>query len=249
MAVTTRVPSTARGATAAQLGDELIRLRDVFKVYREGSIETIALRGIDLSVESGEFVAIMGRSGSGKTTLVNLVAAADRPTAGQVVVDGVALERADEHERERVRGRSIGIVFQIQNLVPFLTLEENVSLVGRLSDGHAPADGARSWLELVGLGERAAHRPDQLSGGEQQRAALACVLAARPPILLADEITGELDSRSAAQVIDLVREINSQLGVTVVMVTHDAGIAERANRVVHLADGRVIDERRGSLAK
>lgn len=234
--MTTAVPGAGKS-------DEVIRLRDVIKVYREADVETIALRGVDLSISRGQFVAIMGRSGSGKTTLLNLIAAADRPTAGQVTVDGIGLERAGEREREKVRGRSIGIVFQTQNLVPFLTLEENVRLVGRLADGHDSAQSARDLLMRVGLGERCDHRPDALSGGEQQRAALACVLAASPPILLADEITGELDSSSAAQLLDLVCEAHRERGMTVVLVTHDPGVASRAQRIVRFADGRVIDDR------
>ena len=230
--------------TAAAVGaEDAIRLRDVIKVYREGDVETIALRGIDLSIRRGEFVAVMGRSGSGKTTLLNLLAGADRPTAGQVSVDGIALERADERQREKLRSSSIGIVFQTQNLVPFLTLEENVRLVDWLADHESSADTARELLARVGLSDRAGHKPDALSGGEQQRAALACVLAANPKVLLADEITGELDSQSAAQVLDLVRAVHAERGVTVVMVTHDGDIARRAQRIVRLADGKVVDDR------
>lgn len=223
--------------------DDAIRLRDVIKVYREGDVETIALRGVDLSIRRGEFVAVMGRSGSGKTTLLNLLAGADRPTAGQVSVDGIALERADERQREKLRAGSIGIVFQTQNLVPFLTLEENVRLVDWLADHESSAQTARELLARVGLTDRAGHRPDALSGGEQQRAALACVLAANPKVLLADEITGELDSNSAGQVLDLVRAFHAERGVTVVMVTHDSDIAGRAERIVRLADGKVVDDR------
>lgn len=222
--------------------DEIIRLRDVIKVYREADIETIALRGIDLDVRSGEFVAVMGRSGSGKTTLLNLLAGADRPTAGQVTVCGVALDRADERDRERLRGRRVGIVFQMQNLVPFLTLAENVRLVAALADGSSSSDEALELLTLVGLRDRAGHRPAQLSGGEQQRAALACVLAASPSVLLADEITGELDSHTAEDVLGVVRAVNRDRGVTLVMVTHDSGVARHADRVIRMADGRVVGD-------
>jgi len=224
------------------VSDEVIRLHDVIKVYREADVETIALRGIDMVVHDGEFVAIMGRSGSGKTTLLNLIAGADRPTAGRINVCGVALDRAEEGDRERLRGRAIGMVFQTQNLVPFLTLEENVRLVAQLSGSDASAQRANELLALVALTERAGHRPDQLSGGEQQRAALACVLAAGPSVLLADEITGELDSRTAAHVLDVVRAIHRDRGVTVVMVTHDPDVARRADRTVRLVDGQVVDQ-------
>lgn len=227
---------------------DVIRLHDVIKVYREAEIETIALRGIDLTIQSGEFVAVMGRSGSGKTTLLNLIAGADRPTAGEVIVDGIALHRADEREREQLRGRSVGLVFQAQNLVPFLTLEENVRLVDWLADRRSDPKTASDLLGLVGLTERAGHRPGQLSGGEQQRAALACVLAASPAVLLADEVTGELDSVSAAQVMDLVRHVHESRGVTVVLVTHDPAVAARADRIVRLADGRIVSDNESEIA-
>ena len=223
--------------------DEAIRLRDVIKIYRDGDVETIALRGVDLSIKHGEFVAVMGRSGSGKTTLLNLLAGADRPTAGQVMIDGIALDRADEGHRQKLRGRSVGIVFQTQNLVPFLTLAENVRLVDLLANGGSSGPTEDELLERVGLRDRAGHRPDALSGGEQQRAALACVLAANPAVLLADEITGELDSVSAAALMDLVRAAHRERGMTVVLVTHDPAVAESAQRIVRLADGRVVDDR------
>lgn len=217
--------------------EPIVRLQDVIKVYREVDVETIALRGVDLEVSAGEFVAVMGRSGSGKSTLLHILSGADRPTAGKVTVAGVALDRADEEQRQRLRGRTVGICFQAQNLVPFLTLEENVVLAAFL--GGQPLDDARPQLRRVGLEDRAGHQPERLSGGEQQRAALACVLAARPSVLLADEITGELDSASAAVLLDLVREVPREDGTTVILVTHDPDIAARADRVVELRDGRV----------
>jgi ABC-type lipoprotein export system ATPase subunit len=228
--------------------DNIIELRDVIKVYREADIETIALRGIDLDIRRGEFAAVVGRSGSGKSTLLSLLAGADRPTAGRVLVNGISLHTAEERDRERLRGRSVGIVFQTQNLVPFLTLEENVRLVDWLADGAGDEADTRDLLALVGLTDRAAHRPEQLSGGEQQRAALACVLAGRPSMLLADEITGELDSRTASHVLQVVRDVHRERGVTVVMVTHDAAVAERADRIVRLADGRIVSDVPAGLA-
>jgi putative ABC transport system ATP-binding protein len=223
-------------------GPPLISLRDVFKVYREEDVETIALRGVDLDIAAAEFVAIMGRSGSGKSTLLNLLSGADRPTAGRVSVAGVSLDRADEAERARLRGRTVGIVFQVQNLVPLLTLEENVRLAGWLAGRRVSTAETAALLARVGLADRAAHRPDALSGGEQQRGALACVLAASPSVLLADEITGELDSASAAKVVELVSELHAGGGLTVVMVTHDPEVAGRAQRIVQLRDGRVAGD-------
>jgi putative ABC transport system ATP-binding protein len=181
----------------------------------------------------------VGRSGSGKSTLLQLIGGSDRPTAGRVVVDGIDLSRADEDQRADVRGRRVGIVFQNQNLVPFLTLRENVSLAAELAGRPVDGDEIASILDRLGLDRRADHRPAQLSGGEQQRAGLAVILAASPPILLADEITGELDSATADQLLDLLEDIRSATGMTVVMATHDHQVARRAERIVELHDGRV----------
>ncbi len=222
----------------------LVRLEEVIKVYRESDVETIALRGVDLAIEEGDSVAIMGRSGSGKSTLLNLVSGSDRPTAGRVLVDGTDVGRADEAARAQLRGRVMGIIFQSQNLLPFLTLEENVVLTGRLAGSELDRSWARELLDRVGLGDRAHHRPEQLSGGEQQRGGLACVLAAKPRLMLADEMTGELDSATAARLLDLVREIRRTEGMTVIMVTHDEGVAQTADRIVELRDGRVVADRR-----
>ncbi|HEV7604519.1 MAG TPA: ABC transporter ATP-binding protein [Candidatus Limnocylindrales bacterium] len=221
----------------------VIRLVDVIRIYREADVETVALRGIDLEISRGEIVAIMGRSGSGKSTLLQLLAGSDRPTAGQVIVDGIDLARADEAHRAGLRGRHVGIVFQSQNLVPFLDLTENVSLAAALAGRPIERAVALAALERVGLGSRADGRPSQLSGGEQQRAALAAVLVTRPPILLADEITGELDSRSATELLDLVSEIHASDGTTIVLATHDASVAARADRIVELRDGRIVADR------
>jgi putative ABC transport system ATP-binding protein len=221
----------------------IIRLSEVIKVYREVDIETIALRGVDLEIPQGQFVALMGRSGSGKSTLLHLLAGSDRPTAGQVIVDGVDLSRADEADRTRLRGSRVGIVFQSQNLVPFLDLEENLLLAAALADRPLDRASAEAILGRVGLAERRRHRPDQLSGGEQQRAALATVAATHPTILLADEITGELDTAAAETVMDLVAELHTTESLTIVLATHDPDIAARADRVVELFDGRIIADR------
>jgi ABC-type lipoprotein export system ATPase subunit len=223
--------------------DPIIELSDVIRVYRSAEVETIALRGVDLAIGRGEFVAIIGRSGSGKSTLLQLIAGSDRPTAGRVVIDGIDLSRADEDERARLRGAHLGVVFQNQNLVPFLSLRENVILAAALAGRPVDPGTAVALLGRVGLVDRADHRPTRLSGGEQQRAALAAVLAGRPPIVLADEITGELDSGSAGQLLDLLAEIHRADGVTLVVATHDPEVARRAERVVELRDGRVVSDR------
>jgi len=227
-------------------GDAIIALSDVIRVYREADVETIALRGIDLEIAPGEFVAIMGRSGSGKSTLLQLLAGSDRPTAGRVVIDGLDLSRADEDVRASLRGAHVGIVFQSQNLVPFLTLHENVILSSVLAERPVGRRAAVDILARVGLEDRADHRPAQLSGGEQQRAALAAVLVTRAPIVLADEITGELDSANAELLLDLLAEIHIVDGMTLVLATHDPIVALRADRIVELRDGRVVSDARVS---
>jgi len=221
-----------------------IVLADVIRVYREADVETIALRGIDLEIAAGEFVAIMGRSGSGKSTLLQLLAGSDRPTAGRVIVDGIDLSRAEEDERARLRGAQVGIVFQSGNLVPFLDLEENIQLAAGLAGRAADRAAAREILARVGLEGRERHRPAQLSGGEQQRAALAAVLVTKAPVVLADEVTGELDSANAGLLLDLLAEIHRREGMTLVLATHDPLVAARADRLVELRDGRVVGDRR-----
>ena len=224
-------------------GQPAIRLTDVIKVYREEDVETIALRGVDLEIPRGQFVTLQGRSGSGKSTLLHLIAGSDRPTAGQVMIEGVDLARASEVERARLRGRTVGIVFQSQNLVPFLDLEENVRLAAALAD--RPLDGlsARAMLAQVGLDDRRHHRPERLSGGEQQRGALATIAATRPQVLLGDEVTGELDSASAEGLLDLLEALRAAASLTVLLATHDPALAQRGDRIVELADGRIIADR------
>ena len=238
------VSTPARPDAAGSTTDAIIELSDVIRVYREADVETIALRGIDLEIARGEFVAIMGRSGSGKSTLLQLLAGSDRPTAGRVIVDGVDLSRAEEDQRAGLRGAHVGMVFQSQNLIPFLTLQENVALASMLAGRSVDRPAAVATLARVGLEGRADHRPAQLSGGEQQRAALAAVLATRPSIVLADEITGELDSRSADLLLDLLEEIHIVEAMTLVLATHDPDVARRADRIVELRDGRVATDRR-----
>jgi putative ABC transport system ATP-binding protein len=235
------VATAAHGRTTPE---PMIALTDVIRVYREVDVETIALRGIDLDVAPGEFVAIMGRSGSGKSTLLQMLAGSDRPTAGRVVVDGIDLSRAEEDVRASVRGRHVGFVFQSQNLIPFLSIEENLLLAADLADRPLSPTAARAILTRFGLEARGSNRPAQLSGGEQQRAALAIVLGTRPPIVLADEVTGELDSTNAALLIGLLAEIHEAGGVTIVLATHDRQVAKRADRIVELRDGRVVADRR-----
>ncbi len=219
----------------------IYRLRDVIRVYREADVETIALRGVDLDIARGESVAIVGRSGSGKSTLLNLLAGSDRPTAGSVAFLGRDLATADDASRAALRGSEIGIVYQAQNLAPMLSLLENVRLATWLCGRPLDVVGGRAALARVGLADKAGRRPAHLSGGEQQRAAVCCVLAARPTVLLADEITGELDRESARLVLELLIEACDINGTTVVLVTHDREVAAAADRIVELRDGSIVD--------
>jgi putative ABC transport system ATP-binding protein len=221
----------------------VLQLRDVSKVYGEGPAEVHALRGVDLSVEAGELVAIMGPSGSGKSTLLTIAGSLEEPSAGTVLVEDVALEGMSRNQRARLRRRSIGFVFQDFNLLAGLTAVENVSLPLEL-DGMA-AKKARvaglSALDALGLGERAARFPDELSGGERQRVAVARAVVGDRRLLLADEPSGALDSANGEAVMRLIRAA-CQRGVAGVVVTHDAQLASWADRVVFLRDGRVVDQ-------
>jgi putative ABC transport system ATP-binding protein len=201
------------------------------------------LRGIDLSIPRGQFVAIMGPSGSGKSTLLGLLAGLDNATSGSILLDGVDITGLSEDQMAEVRGRKIGFVFQSFQLIPTLTAEENVLLPAELAGaGSEVTRRARELLTRVGLADRLDHYPVQLSGGEQQRVALARAFITKPPILLADEPTGNLDGRTGEQVLELLLELNRREGATLVMVTHDAALASNADRVITLRDGLVVSD-------
>jgi putative ABC transport system ATP-binding protein len=203
------------------------------------------LRGIDLVVPQGEFAAIMGPSGSGKSTLLGLLAGLDSATSGKIILDGDDITGLSEDRMSEVRGRKIGFVFQSFQLIPTLTAEENVLLPAELAGADFDAvKRARQLLTRVGLADRMDHYPVQLSGGEQQRVALARAFITRPPILLADEPTGNLDGKTGAQVLEILLELNRQEGTTLVLVTHDAALAEHADRVITLRDGLVVSDER-----
>jgi len=205
-----------------------------------------ALNGVDLMVERGSMVAIMGRSGSGKTTLLNVLGGLDQPDEGQVVLDGVDITRLNGRALTRVRREKVGFVFQEFNLIPTLTALENVELpmrYARIPPGQR-RQRALEALAKVGLSHRVHHRPSQLSGGEQQRVAVARALVMQPALVLADEPTGELDSNTAAQVIELMETLNRELGQTFIIVTHDAGVARHCGRILKMEDGRIISDER-----
>jgi len=222
----------------------LVVTENLTRIYGSGETAVTALDHVNLSVRQGEFLAVMGPSGCGKSTLLHLVGGLDRPTSGRVLVDGHDLSTLDDDTLTTLRRRKIGFVFQFFNLIPVLTALENVALPLVL-DGVPLAEAracAVEWLERVGLGDRLTHRPDQLSGGQQQRVAIARALVTNPLLILADEPTGNLDTRSGDEVAALLRQVVTQWGRTVMMVTHDPRIAAYADRIVFLKDGRVVDE-------
>jgi len=223
-----------------------IRSENLCRHYRMGQNVIRAVDGISLEVRTGEFVALLGSSGSGKSSMLNLVAGLDRPTSGSVVVQDRDLAKLSREELAKYRLQVVGMVFQSFNLIPSMTLAENVELPLRFAEVEREKRRTlvQQALQRVGLGARMDHRPSELSGGEQQRAALARALINRPQLLLADEPTGNLDSHTGTEIMDLVCEFNRQLGMTVVMVTHERALAERyAERMIFLADGKLVDDR------
>ncbi len=221
-----------------------VTTKDVIKVYRAGKSEVIALRGLDMAVSDRELVAVRGPSGCGKTTLLNMLGGTDRPTAGRIEVNGSNLVDLSDAELVRYRLQKVGFIFQFFNLVPTLTAEENVELPMRLAGRGPSARSKRTkeLLELVGMTKRAVHRPDELSGGEQQRIAIGVALANDPSVLLADEPTGELDTKTGQEVLDLFQRMNQDFGKTIVVVTHDAGVSQIAHRILEIRDGKILGE-------
>jgi len=220
--------------------EAVLHSQSLSRTYRSGGRDLTVLKDITFSLEPGGFLAILGPSGSGKTTLLGLLAGLDRPSAGSVYLDGQELGALSEDERARLRGEKIGFVFQAFQLIPTLTAQENIQVPLELRGDARASARARELLERVGLGGRGHHYPAQLSGGEQQRVALARGFSSRPRVLFADEPTGNLDAATGATIIDLMVELNRDLGTTLVLVTHDLDLAARARRTIRLADGRVV---------
>ena len=219
----------------------MLRCESLTQTYLSGGRELTVLEDIGFELEDGGFLAIVGPSGSGKTTLLGLLAGLDRPKRGRVLLEGQDLSRLTEDQRARLRGEKVGFVFQSFHLIPTLTARENVQVPLELR-GEDARDRAEELLARVGLSDRGHHYPAQLSGGEQQRVALARAFSNRPRLLFADEPTGNLDAATGAKVIDLMAELNRELGTTLVLVTHDHDLASRARRMIRLADGRMVSD-------
>ncbi len=228
---------------------EIIRAEGLVKEYIQGGRPVRALDGVDLTVEEGEFLAIMGPSGSGKSTLLHILGALDRPTEGRILIRGVDLSKLSDIELAKLRNREIGFVFQFFNLIPRMDALSNVELP--LAIAGVPREERRrramELLKLVGLGDRMTHRPSELSGGEQQRVAIARALVNDPSIILCDEPTGNLDSKTGEEVIGLMKELNLKSGKTFIIVTHDPAVAQMTERILYLHDGRIVGEKRRSM--
>jgi ABC-type lipoprotein export system ATPase subunit len=222
---------------------ELIRLNNITKTYHLGEVDVPVLKGITLSIDRGELVALMGVSGSGKSTLMNILGCLDRPTSGEYWLDGEEVSRLSTDQRARVRNKKIGFVFQSFNLLPRTTALDQVTMpLTYTAVGLSEREGRRrgmALLERVGIADRAHHQPSQLSGGQQQRVAIARALINNPPLLFADEPTGNLDSKTSKEVLQMFRRLNEEEGITIILVTHDANVARTANRVIKISDGLI----------
>jgi len=219
----------------------MIRLQDVTKVYPMGKRELTVLQGVTLHIEQGELVAIMGPSGCGKSTMLNLIGCLDTPTSGSYYLEDREVSRLGSGDLAKVRGQKMGFIFQSFNLLPRLSALANVELGMRYAGG-ADRQRAMEALVKVGLSDRANHRPTELSGGEMQRVAIARAIVKNPPLILADEPTGNLDSRSGEEIISILTTLHAEQGITLVMITHDAGIAHQCQRIIHLKDGQIVSE-------
>ncbi|MEO1746356.1 MAG: ABC transporter ATP-binding protein [Pseudomonadota bacterium] len=238
-------PASARPASL-EACDVLLSARGLTRVYDTGDVKVHALRGVDLDIRRGELLVMLGASGSGKSTLLNILGGLDRPTEGELLFQGKSLNRRSDAGLTRYRRNHVGFIFQFYNLVPSLTARENVALVTEIAKDPIPPEDA---LAMVGLGERLDHFPAELSGGEQQRVAVARAIAKRPELLFCDEPTGALDSKTGVRVLEALDHVNRELGATTVIITHNIGIADMADRMIRLSDGQISDTRDVGRAK
>lgn len=224
--------------------DPVVLVEDVVKEYRRDEIVVPVLRGMNLQLQSGDYTALMGPSGSGKSTLLNLIAGLDKPTSGNVYVCGQNLAKTSQSELSKWRARHVGFIFQMYNLIPVLTAYENVELPLTLTPlkRKQRAQQVKTALEIVGLGDRMDHYPRQLSGGQEQRVSIARAIATDPTLIVADEPTGDLDKKSGTEILDLMERLNKEFNKTIIMVTHDPGAAQRAQRTLTLSDGRLVGD-------
>jgi putative ABC transport system ATP-binding protein len=223
------------------MSESIIEVRDLKKIYHVGDVDVEALRGVDLKVEAGEFLCVVGPSGSGKSTLFHILGGLTPPTSGQVLIEGQNLSQLSDAGRTQLRRRMVGFVFQKYNLLPTLSASDNIRMARFIAGNQQDDPRFRETLELLGVSHRLHHRPRALSGGEQQRVAIARAIVNHPAILLADEPTGNLDSKNSAAVLGILRDLNERLGQTVLMITHDANAASYGHRTVHMFDGRIVD--------
>lgn len=223
------------------MSEPIIEVRGLKKVYHVGDVDVEALRGVDLKVETGEFLCVVGPSGSGKSTLFHILGGLTPPTSGEVLIAGQNLSRISDAERTQLRRRMVGFVFQKYNLLPTLSAADNIRMARFIAGNQQEPPQFHETLELLGVGHRLEHRPRALSGGEQQRVAIARAIVNHPAILLADEPTGNLDSKNSAAVLSILRDLNERLGQTVLMITHDQNAASYGHRIVHMLDGRIVD--------
>ena len=234
--------ATITAPAASRAASDVVAGRSLPKRYGEGDVAVDALRGVDVAFTPGTFTAIMGPSGSGKSTLMHILAGLDQPTSGAVEIAGTRLDSLGDHDLTLLRRSQIGFIFQSYNQLPVLTAEENILLPVRIAGGSADRAWLETLIDTIGLGERRAHRPSELSGGQQQRVAVARALASKPAVVFADEPTGNLDSKSSGELLDLLRRSVDEFGQTVIMVTHDPTAASYADRLLVLADGRIVHD-------
>jgi len=237
----TEESSAAEGTTAA-----VVQASEITRVYGEGDTAVHALNGCSLAVSRGELTAIMGPSGSGKSTMMHILAGLDKPTSGSVTIEGADITKLNDNELTKIRRQHIGFIFQFFNLLPMLTAGENIRLPLELAGGKLDTKWMDEVIKRTGLDDRRAHRPSELSGGQQQRVAIARALATRPTVIFADEPTGNLDSTTSGEILDLLHEMVADFGQTIVMVTHDARAAAIADRILFLADGCIVKELKGA---